>query len=132
MYLFETIAENKILAAQREGQFDHLAGQGKPLSLDDDRQVPAELRMACRILKNAGCLPPELELRQQINRLEDLLRFTEDEYELLEGRRKLAVMETRLSTMRGQTVNFWAEHHYGRSICRQISASNRNVPNLGD
>ena len=48
------------------GEFDNLEGQGQPLKLEDDSHIPPELRMAYKILKNADCLPPELELRQEI------------------------------------------------------------------
>ncbi|HEY7527996.1 MAG TPA: DnaJ family domain-containing protein, partial [Candidatus Deferrimicrobiaceae bacterium] len=60
------LAESKIREAMERGEFDRLPGAGKPLSLDDDSMVPHELRVAYRILKNAGCLPPELELRKEI------------------------------------------------------------------
>ena len=43
--------------------------------------VPDELRLAYKILKNAGCLPPELELQREIQRMEDLLKDLPDEKE---------------------------------------------------
>lgn len=55
------IVEQRIQEAQARGEFDGLPGQGKPLELDDDRLVPQEVRVAYRILKNAGCVPPEVE-----------------------------------------------------------------------
>ena len=48
------------------GEFDNLQGKGQPLNLEDDSHIPPELRMAYKILKNADCLPPELELRQEV------------------------------------------------------------------
>lgn len=54
MLLFETLAEKKILDAASRGELDDLPGAGKPLDLDDDALVPEDLRMAHRILKNAG------------------------------------------------------------------------------
>jgi hypothetical protein len=54
------LVERRIEAAIARGEFDDLPGAGRPLALDDDPLVPAELRVAHRILKNAGCLPPEL------------------------------------------------------------------------
>jgi DnaJ-like protein len=44
MNVLELLAESKIRAAMAEGEFDDLAGQGKPLPLDDVSRVPAELR----------------------------------------------------------------------------------------
>jgi hypothetical protein len=36
-------------------------------------RVPAELRMGFKLLRNAGCLPPELEARKEVARLGALL-----------------------------------------------------------
>ena len=60
----ERIAEERIARAAAAGLFDHLPGAGRPLDLGDELLVPAEVRMANRILRNAGCLPPELEARK--------------------------------------------------------------------
>jgi hypothetical protein len=58
MFAFELIAERKIEEALARGEFDGLPGEGRPLDLDDDDAlVPEDLRMAYRILKNAGFAP---------------------------------------------------------------------------
>jgi hypothetical protein len=54
MLLFELLAEQKIAEAVSRGEFDDLPGAGKPLELDDDALVPEDMRLACRILRNAG------------------------------------------------------------------------------
>jgi len=54
MLALELLAERKIAEAIERGEFDGLPGAGKPLHLDDDPLVPEELRMAYRILRNAG------------------------------------------------------------------------------
>ena len=54
MLLFELLAEQKISEAISRGELDDLPGCGKPLDLDDDALVPEEMRLVCRILKNAG------------------------------------------------------------------------------
>ena len=56
-----------------KGEFDNLAGKGLPLAQEDLSGVPEELRMAYKVLKNAGCVPPEVELRKEIATLRDLL-----------------------------------------------------------
>jgi DnaJ homologue, subfamily C, member 28, conserved domain len=61
MLAFELIAERKIEEALARGEFDGLPGEGRPLDLDDDALVPEELRMAYRILKNAGFAPQEVQ-----------------------------------------------------------------------
>ncbi len=54
MWLLDQWAERHISTAQRNGEFDNLPDVGDPLDLDDDSQVPAELRAGHRLLKNAG------------------------------------------------------------------------------
>lgn len=73
------VAEKRIEEALKDGTFDNIPGQGKPLELEDDSHIAPELRMAYKILRNAGCLPPELEERKEINRLVELLDECEDE-----------------------------------------------------
>lgn len=55
------LVEQRIREAMRKGELSGLPGEGKPLALDDDAMVPEELRVAHRILKNAGYAPPEVE-----------------------------------------------------------------------
>ena len=59
--MLDFIAEQRIAEAIANGDFDDLPGCGKPLELDDDSLLPEELRLAYRILKNAGFVPPEIE-----------------------------------------------------------------------
>ena len=106
MLFLEIVAERKIREAMERGEFANLPGAGKPLRLDDDSMIPEDLRLAYKILRNAGCIPPELELRKEIITLRDLLRTVEDEgarrdamrelnYRLL----KLGVMGKRMVTL---------------------------------
>lgn len=60
MSVIDDWAERHIQEALSKGELNNLQGEGKPLLLDDDSQVPPELRASYRILKNAGYLPPEL------------------------------------------------------------------------
>ncbi|CAN2047001.1 DUF1992 domain-containing protein [Candidatus Magnetomoraceae bacterium gMMP-1] len=83
---FEKIIENRILQAQKNGIFDNLSGEGKPFEFKDDSYVPEDLKMAYKILKNADCLPPELEIKKEIRKTEDLLATmpdTEEKYRIL-------------------------------------------------
>ena len=64
MLVFELIAERRIAQAIERGELADLPGAGRPLDLSDDPLVPEDLRLACRILKTAGFVPPELETRQ--------------------------------------------------------------------
>ncbi|ROR34438.1 DnaJ family domain-containing protein [Inmirania thermothiophila] len=71
MWLIDQIAEARIREAMAQGAFDGLPGAGRPLVLDDDRHVPEHLRVAYRILRNAGFLPPEAALRREIRTVEE-------------------------------------------------------------
>jgi len=64
--IVEIIAENKIREAIKKGELKNLAGEGEPLKLEDLSGVPEDLRVPYLILKNAGMLPPELELKKEI------------------------------------------------------------------
>jgi hypothetical protein len=101
MDAIERIAEQRIREALDRGDLDRLPGFGKPLQLDDDSDIPAELRVAWRILKNAGCVPPEVELRREIASVEALLLNAGDESARADASRKLDYLLTRLSAMRG-------------------------------
>lgn len=70
--MLDFLAERRIAEAVSRGEFDDLPGAGQPLDLDDDALVPEDLRLAYRILKNAGFVPPEVETLNQIAHLERL------------------------------------------------------------
>jgi hypothetical protein len=64
----ERVAERKIQEAIERGEFDDLPGKGKPINLDDDPMTPPHLRLANKILKNAGVLPDWMQVDQEIDR----------------------------------------------------------------
>jgi hypothetical protein len=97
MWLLDQWAERHILDAQTKGEFDNLPGSGAPLELDDDSHVPPELRAGYRLLKNAGCLPPELALRKDAVALSDLLKDVQrDDPQYAELNRRLTLFELKL------------------------------------
>jgi len=77
MHFLELIAERKIAEAEREGALKDLPGEGAPLALDDDPLIPEDLRMAYRILKNAGLVPEEISMLREVAQLESLVRDTD-------------------------------------------------------
>ncbi len=94
MWLLDQIVESRVKKAQEEGQFDNLPGQGEPLHLDDDSMVPEHLRVGYRILKNHGIIPPELEWRKEITRIEDLLHsIQKDDPENSDLRKRLRLLQ---------------------------------------
>jgi len=89
MNIFEQIAENRIRQAQEEGFFDNIPGKGRPFEFEDDSSTPEELRLCHKLLRNANCLPPEMELRKEVFNLRELLGRTNDEKSKLDLQRKL-------------------------------------------
>ncbi|MCU6664886.1 MAG: DUF1992 domain-containing protein [Silvania sp.] len=116
MWLLDQWAERHILDAQRKGEFDNLQGSGEPLILDDDSHVPADLRAGYRMLKNAGCLPPELEQRKEAVELARLLSTVRQESaDYTEYRRRLALLELKLRQA-GISTDFLQGDYSGRLI----------------
>lgn len=59
--MLDFLAEKKLAEAVSRGELDDLPGQGQPLDLDEDPLIPEDLRLAYRILKNSGYVPPEVQ-----------------------------------------------------------------------
>ena len=93
---WDAIVEARIADAQRAGAFDDLPGAGRPLELDDDRLVPEDVRTACRILRNAGLVPPEVEARKEAADLRKRIAAATAEPEKRRALAKLALLEARL------------------------------------
>ncbi len=105
MNIFATIAEQKIREAMARGEFDNLAGKGQPLPPDDLASVPGELRMAYKVLKNAGCLPPEVILAREIATLRNLVDSLEDDESRRQKLRELNFKLLRFNIMRKRPFN---------------------------
>jgi len=73
---FEETVEAQIREAQARGDFDNLPGKGKLIDLTDYFNTPEEVRVAQSLLKNAGMVPVEIELLQEIAVLKDSLNST--------------------------------------------------------
>jgi len=86
---FEGIVEARIRDAIARGDFDDLAGKGRPLSLEDLSSVPEDLRCGYLLLKNAGVLPEEMQIRKEMMTLEALLDNCTDPQERTQRRRDL-------------------------------------------
>lgn len=67
------LAESLIQEAMARGEFDDLPGRGRPLDLSEYFSAPEEWRAAYALLKNAGLLPREVELMQEIAALKEQL-----------------------------------------------------------
>ena len=99
MDIFLIMAEERIRQSIQNGDFENLPGKGKPLELDDLSGVPEDLRMGYKILKNAGMVPEEVQLKKDMLKLEDLLACCIDEQERTSLQSKLTEKELRFNQL---------------------------------
>ena len=111
MLAFEAIAEQRISEALARGEFDCLPGSGQPLDLDTDLLVPEDLRMAYRILKNAGYVPPEVHTLNEIGALERLVQSLQDGEQRDQALRKLRLLSMQLGESRGSRLQLDTTYH---------------------
>ena len=72
--------DNMIKAAMERGEFDDLAGKGKPINLDAYFATPEDVRMGHSILKANNFVPDEIERLNEISDLKgQLAACTDDE-----------------------------------------------------
>jgi hypothetical protein len=121
MLLLDRLAEEQIEAAIRRGEFEALEGAGQPLTLDDNSLVPEELRVAYRLLRNAGCLPPEQQMKNEICEIEDLLGQVETSDEEDRLRRRLWLLRTRLAVGGRQTSMLLDDAAYRERLLRRLA-----------
>ena len=115
----DRIAEARIREAIERGELRGLPGEGKPLQLDDDSAIPEELRVAYRILKNAGFLPPELQLRKEVREAEQLLHQL-PESERSRARARLEWLQLQLAANRRQPINLLLEDRYRQRLLERL------------
>lgn len=133
MLFLERLAEERIKEAQGRGEFDHLPGAGKPLPEEDDLAgVEPSLRMACRILKNAGYVPEEVLLRREIADIRQLLQagvFAEEQSAGI--RKRLLLLSERLGQLRGG--NLLLQDQYFASLMTRLDQEDkkRDPPESG-
>jgi hypothetical protein len=86
---FDRIVEAIIQEAMARGEFENLPGQGKPIDLTEYFNTPEDVRVAQAMLKNAGMVPVELELLQEIVALKELIFASTDEIRKANYRKSL-------------------------------------------
>ena len=122
---FDRIVEERIRRAQQKGQFENLAGTGNPLQFEDDNHVADELRLAYKILKNADCLPPVIELKKEIARTEDLLSDMKDTAEKYHTLKKLNFLIMKLNSLSNVPIEFEMPQKYSDKLVERLEASNK-------
>jgi hypothetical protein len=120
--IIQTIAERKIQQAMTEGTLADLSHwKNKPLPPDDMANVPPDLRMAYRILKNAGYVPEEVALQKEITRVEELLAACTDEKEKLRQLKKIGCLKTKLECRMGRSLQLGEEGPYYNKVIDKLS-----------
>ena len=124
---FTKIVEERIRKAQLKGEFENLEGQGEPLRVEDTSGIPEDLRMAYKILKNAGCLPPEIEAKKEIVKTEELLTDINDAAEQYRLLNKLNFLIMKMNTLRGTSINFEEPQRYSQKLIERLGNSRRKT-----
>jgi hypothetical protein len=96
---FERLVENKIREAIEKGEFDDLRGKGKPLDLTEYFNTPSDLRLWFAMLKGAQFVPPEVELRRELERLNAQLAQCTDERQCTALKQKVESQTLKLNLM---------------------------------
>lgn len=120
---FLIMSEDKIRKAYENGEFDNLPGFGKPLQLEDMSGVPEELRMAYKLMKNAGFSPEENMMKQEMMTIESLMKQTDNLAEREELQKKLNQKLLRFNQMiskKGVKTNSSVFKNYEQKIDKKI------------
>lgn len=75
----EKFVDEQIRRAIEAGEFDDLAGKGKPIDLRAYFETPEDLRMAYSILKSNNFVPEEVEVLKDIEALKKRVETCSDE-----------------------------------------------------
>src|SRR5438132_1351306 len=95
----ESSIEEKIRQAIARGEFDNLAGHGKPLDLDAYFNTPEDMRMAFAMLRSNDFIPDEVEKFNEIARLKESLTTCTDPAEKASLTKKLNELSLALTLL---------------------------------
>ena len=113
---FEKIVEERIRQSQKNGEFENLKGAGQPLDIEDISRIPEDLRLAYKMLKNADCVPPEIEIKNEILSTEALLESMTDEKLKYKALKKLNYLILKFNTLRRGAVKFEIPQKYEAQV----------------
>ena len=121
--IIQTIAERKIQQAREEGSLPDLSHwKNKPLPQDESLvKVAPDLRMAFKLLKNAGYIPEGLALHKEILHTEELLRHASEEQEKLRHLRRISVLRTKMEICHGRTIHLDENSPYFSRVVEQLN-----------
>jgi hypothetical protein len=114
--VFADLAEEKIQQSLRRGDFDDLPGKGAPLELEDESMIPEDMRMAFKVLKNAGYLPPRIAQEKEILAMRDLIEHIGDAGERYRQIRKLNLLITKYNISNARKIALEKNQLYHEKI----------------
>ena len=118
MSVLDRIAEARIAEALARGELDDLPGTGRPIPPEPENPfIPEELRVAYRVLKNAGYLPAEVRLRRDIEQAEQLLLQAQTQEQRVRATSRLRLLLTHLGTVRAVSLQT-QQAYYERLVAR--------------
>ncbi|RHW41555.1 DUF1992 domain-containing protein [Neobacillus notoginsengisoli] len=124
MDYFQIISEDRIKKAYKDGEFANLPGFGKPLPPDELANIPEDIRMAYRILKNGGYTEEATKLRQEIVAIENLIAESADEVERANMQKKLNQKLLRYNSImsrRGEQTNSSIFKNYSQKVMKKLT-----------
>jgi hypothetical protein len=95
-YPFENLIDARIRAAQQDGAFDDLAGQGKPLPPADD---PENVLMN-RLMRENGAVPEFVSLSRELERLRSDLVDVTDRTKRADILKDMSLMDAKIDLAR--------------------------------
>ena len=129
MNRLESLAEKRLREAIENGEFDDLPGKGKPVDTSENPFEDPEMRLAHRMLRNAGFAPSWIEERKDID----------SEFEI--ARNQLSRVWTVLQNARASDNERGAQVRWEKALTsfreqaselnRRIRAWNLKVPAVG-
>ncbi len=120
--IIQTIAERKIQQAMAEGTMADLSHwRNKPLPAEDLPNVPPDMRMAYRLLKNAGYVPEEVALQKEIATIEQALVNCTEEKEKVRQLKRISCLKTRLECRTGRVLDLGEEGPYYERVIDRLS-----------
>jgi hypothetical protein len=97
---FERLAQLRLQQAIDEGLLENLPNCGERLDLDEYFATPQDVRLAYSILRNAHCLPEEVEIRNEVAALERARSASASPDQRCELGRRIAGLALRLDLLR--------------------------------
>lgn len=118
MNILAELAERAIREAQQRGEFENLSGQGQPLPETNDPFMPETLRMAYKVLKNAGYVPREVQSQREIRSLIECLERETDEALKMRQIQKVQLFIAKARIEHGGLLQEENENYFQKVVAR--------------